>query len=232
MRALLLLPLLGLFAGCESVADVVTKQKPAVEKTFTALTALGPKVTATPEFTKLEVKAPAVPLKLDGDGANAVYVYADDLAKPGRAAEVAVRSIDTLPLLHCGSLLEKQQYFNDGFTRLSPSIVNGYLEACAKARYALVIRNQQFLRPELSLETKQFAPAKWRADVLVFDLTTGDALGGFPVVATNDSRVSLLDGDQDHVKRILENLESCVFDAIRDGTRAAFPGSLKAKEAK
>jgi hypothetical protein len=40
-------------------------------------------------------------------------------------------------------------------------------------------------------------------------------LGGFPVVATNNSRVSLLDGDANHVQRLIANLESSTFDALR-----------------
>ena len=36
-----------------------------------------------------------------------------DLAKPGEAASVNLRTIDSVPLLQCGSLLSKGSYFAD-----------------------------------------------------------------------------------------------------------------------
>jgi hypothetical protein len=211
--------------GCESVGDVVKEQKPGVEKTFTALRALSEKVAVAPPLDKAELTKPAVPITLDGEGFNAMFVYAEDLAKPGEAADVALRTLDSLPLLHCGSLLATQHLFNDTVTRVSPSVAKGTLEACTRLRYALVIRLQEYVRPMLSLETKKFAPGKYRADVLVFDLTTGNVLGGFPVVATNDSRVSLLDGDANHVQRLIANLESATFDALRAGAANTLAGT-------
>ena len=212
-------------SGCESAADVIAKHRAGVEKTFRALNALQPKVAATEPF--LEAKVKAAPVVLEGGAAsNAMFVYADDLTKPGEPASVRLRTLDSAPLLQCGSLLNKQQYFNDGITRLAPSIVESYLTACERLQYALVIREVEFVPPELSLETKQFKPALYRAEVLAFDLKTGALLGGFPITAKNDESVRLLDGDADHVKRLLSNLEAVVFNALRDGARQAFPGSL------
>jgi hypothetical protein len=226
MRAALVV--LGVVScGCESVGDVVKEQKPGVEKTFAALHALSDKVALAPPLEKAELTKPAVPIALDGEGFNAMFVYAEDLATPGKAADVALRTLDSLPLLQCGSLLETQHLFNDTVTRVSPSVAKGTLEACARLRYALVIRLQEYVRPMLSLETKQFAPGKYRADVLVFDLSNGAVLGGFPVVATNNSRVSLLDGDANHVQRLIANLESSTFDALRAGAASTLSDSAR-----
>lgn len=214
-----------MLCGCESVDDVVKQQRPAVEKTFAALHALDAKVKAAPVLEKAELTAPAVPIALDGEGFNAMFVYAEDLAKPGEAADVALRTLDSLPLLQCGSLLSTQHLFKDSVTRVSPSIAKGTLEACARLRFALVIRLQEYVRPMLAIETKQFAPGKYRADVLVFDLAKGELLGGFPVSATNDARVSLLDGDANHVQRLIANLESTTFDALRTGASGALQRS-------
>lgn len=224
MRTLLLLSCLAL-CSCESAADVIAKHRAGVEKTFAALSALQPKVAAAEPLTEAKVKAAPVLLE-GGAGSNAMFVYADDLKKPGEPASVRLRTLDSAPLLHCGSLLNKQQYFNDGITRVAPSVAEAYLKACERLQYALVIREVEFVPPELSLETKKFKPALYRAEVLVFDLKTGDLLGGFPITATNEASVMLLDGDADHVKRLLSNLESTVFNALREGARQAFPGSL------
>lgn len=224
MRPLLLTLCLCL-AGCESVGDVVNKRRSGVQKRLAAIQAL--KLPAEPVA---EVKVKPAPLVLErssgGPESNAMFVYAEDLAKPGEARAVHLRTLDSAPLLQCGSLLSKQTYFGDSITRPMPSVVDGYLGACERLQYVLVIRLVEFKPPELSLETKKFVSGLYRAEVLAFDLKSGALLGGFPVVAKNEDSVMLLDGDADHTKRLISNLESTVFSALREGARKAFPGSL------
>ena len=104
--------------------------------------------------------------------------------------------------------------------------MEGCLVACERLEYVLVIRLIEFKPPELSLETKKFASGLYRAEVLAFDLKNGALLGGFPVTAKNEASVMLLDGDSDHTQRLIRNLESTVFTALREASRQAFPGSL------
>jgi hypothetical protein len=211
--------------GCESVADVVAQHRPGVEKTFAAVQALAPRVALTgPVFTS-QVKAAPVVLE-GGASANAMFIYAEDLSKPGAARSVPLRSLDSVPLLQCGSLLSNGTYFADAVTRPAPSVVGQYLSACERLEYVLVIRKIEFTPPLLSLETKKFASGVYRAEVLVFELRSGTLLGGYLVEATNEASVMLLDGDADHTKRLLSNLESTVFSALREATRKAIPGSL------
>jgi hypothetical protein len=221
---------LGLL-GCESVADVVTKHRAAVEKTFADVQALKPRVDAAAEVTEAKVKT--APIVLEGSpDKNAMFVYAEDLAKPGQAAPVNLRTLDSVPLLQCGSLLARGTYFADTITHPAPSVVTQYLGACERLQYALVIRTLQYAAPELSLETKRFAPGVYRAEVLVFDLHSKELLGGYLVAAKNEDSVPLLDGDADHTKRLISNLEAAVFTAIREATRKAIPGSLPASTAR
>ena len=222
MRFLVLSPLLLL--GCDSVSDVVAKHRAGVEKTFAALKALGPLVDAVPAVAEVKVKA--APLVLEGPDANAMFIYEDDLARPGQAQPVHLRTLDSAPLLHCGSLLSKQVYFADSITRPMPSVVESYLAACARLKYVLVIREVDWATPRLSLETKKFVSGRYRAEVLAVDLQAGELLAVFPVTAKNEESVMLLDGDADHSKRLLINLESTIYSAIREATRRAFPGAL------
>ena len=148
------------------------------------------------------------------------------LPKPGEARPVHLRTLDSAPLLQCGSLLTTQKYVGDSITRPAPSVVEQYLSACERLEYVLVIRKLEFTEPELSLETKQFKSGKYRAEILAFELSSGELLGGFTISAKNEDSVMLLDGDASHVKRLITNLESTTFNALRDGARQAFPGSL------
>ena len=227
MRTLLLLCVMLL--GCESVPDVIAKHRSGVEKTFTAITALTPKVAAVEPGSVAKVKA--APVVLEGNGgteSNAMFIYAEDLPKPGDARPVPLRTLDTAPLLQCGSLLTRQLYVGDSVTKPSPSVTEQYLSACERLKYVLVIRKLEFTEPELSLETRQFKSGKYRAEILAYELQSGELLGGFPISAKNEDSVMLLDGDASHVKRLITNLESTTFSAIRDGARQAFPGSLPA----
>ena len=227
MRLLLLSTCLCL-AGCESVPEVIAKHRAGVEKSLSRIHALKPRVDAAEPIT-LETKLKPAPLVLETNGGkapNAMFIYADDVASPGEAKAVHLRTLDSAPLLQCGALLSKQQYFGDSLTRTMPSVVESYLGACERLEYVLVIRLVEFKPPELSLETKKFVSGLYRAEVLAFDLKSGALLGGFPVVAKNEESVMLLDGDADHTRRLISNLESTVFTALREGARLAFPGSL------
>lgn len=226
MSRLLLLPCLCLF-GCESVTDVISKHRAGVEKNFTRIQALQPKVAAAEPITTAKVRA--APVVLEGSSSsesNAMFIYADDLPRPGQAQPVRLRTLDSVPLLQCGALLSRQTYFNDSITRPMPSVAESYLTACERLKYVLIIREVEFAAPQLSLETKKFSTGVYRAEVLAFDLSSGELNGGFPFAARNDESVMLLDGDADHTRRLLGNLESTVFSALREATRKAFPGSL------
>jgi hypothetical protein len=210
--------------GCESVADVVAQHRAGVEKTLSAVQGLAPRVAATGPVFTTQVKA--APVVLEGSSSNAMFIYAEDLPKPGAARPVQLRSLDSVPLLQCGSLLSTGTYFADTITRPAPSVVGQYLGACERLEYVLVIRKVEFTPPLLSLETKKFASGVYRAEVLVFELRSGTLLGGYLVSATNEDSVMLLDGDADHSRRLMSNLESTVFSALREATRQAIPGSL------
>ncbi|MFT3712814.1 MAG: hypothetical protein QM817_34615 [Archangium sp.] len=214
---LLLTVALFSLSGCESTDDVIAKHKPAVEAALKAISSL-PR-TAEP-LTQNTLKAPS------GALSDVLFVYEDDLAEVMEAPhDVPLRTIDSLPLLQCVSILRIGHLFKDSVTRLSPSLATAYLEACEHAKYVLVIRKRLYTRPELQLETKQFAPGKFDADVSLYAVS-GEAFGGFKVSATNDARVSLLDGDQNHVQRLIGNLESTTFDALRAETKKLLPGAM------
>lgn len=218
--------------GCKSepVAEVVANYQPGVEKTFSAIQALVPKVRGFPELTEAKVERPAVPLFIEkpkSDEDNAMFVYADDLARPGEAKEVTLRSLDTMPLLQCGALISAGTLFDSPIKVTSPSVAKGYLAACEQLRFVLVIRGYEFKAPVSGVGDTKFISGYFRGDVLAFDLATGAALGGFPVVAKNDEDVTVVAGE-DQEQRLLRNLEATIYTSLRDGARKAFPGSLPA----
>jgi hypothetical protein len=229
MKPLLAMCLCLCACKSESVSDVVAKHQPGVEKIFATLRALGPKVVATEELTAAKVEAPAAPLLLEkpkSDEDNAMFVYADDLENPAQAAPgVMLRTLDSLPLLHCGALISNGTLFGSAMKVTSPSVAKGYLSACERLRFVLVIRGREFKAPQPAQGDTKFVSGLFRADVLAFDLSTGASLGGFPVSAKNDEQVNMVAGE-DQGQRLLHNLEAAIFEAVREGARKAFPGSL------
>lgn len=215
----------ALLLGCDSAADVIAKKRGGVEQTFARLKALEAKVAATPAVSESKVKA--APIVLEGGGsANAAFVYAEDLGDLSAPKPVHLRTLDSAPLLQCGALLAKGQYVGDAVTKPLPSVVEQYLAACERLEYALVIRLLEFTPPTLALEQKKFATGIYKAEVLVFDVKQGESLGGYLVTSMNEPNVKLLDGDGDHVKRLITNLESETYTALRDATRKWIPGAL------
>lgn len=214
--------------GCDSAADVIARRRPAVEQSLARLARLEAKVRATPAVSESKVRAAPIVLERSEGGppSNAAFVYAEDLADLAAPKPVHLRTLDSAPLLQCGALLAKGQYVGDAVTRPLPSVVEQHLAACERLRYALVIRLLQFTPPALALEVKKFAPGIYKAEVLVFDLEQGELLGGYLVTAMNEPSVRLLDGDGDHVQRLITNLESEVFSELRAATRKWIPGAL------
>lgn len=220
---------LGLWAcKSESVADVAAKYRPGVEKGFAAIHALEPKVQAAAELTEARVEPPATPLLIEkpkSDEDNAMFIYAEDLPRPGEATPVALRSLDSVPLLQCGSLLSVGTLYGTAIKVTSPSVAKGYLSACERLRFVLVIRTREFKAPVSGTGETKFVSGLFRADVVAFDLSTGAFLGGFPVSAKNDEDVTIVAGE-DQGQRLLRNLEAAIYESLREGARKAFPGSL------
>lgn len=215
---------LSLFAcKSESVDDVISKHRPAVEKTFAAIAAL-----ANAPDTASPLGAPAVPLVLEkpkSDEENAMFLYAEDLASPGATKQVTLRTLDSLPLAHCGSLLRGGTLSGSSEKLASLSVARGYLSACARVRFVLVIRSREFKAPTFSQGTHKFIPGRYQAEVQVFDLIISKSLGSFPVGAMNDANVTVV-FEESEEQRILRNFEGSIYRELRAATKRAFPGAL------
>lgn len=219
-----------LLSSCtsNSVAGVIAKHRPGVDRTIADIRALESRLPPGSE-PLAKVEAPPVPLFLEkpkSDEDNAMFVYAEDLARPGRASEVPLRTKDSTPLLQCGSLLDSGAlFFATEHTRLTPSVAQGYLSACERLRFVLVIRGREFRAPQVETGERKFVSGFYRAEVLTFDLATGKSLGGFEVSARNDEDLTVVSGE-DREQRVLRNFEGAINSALREGARLAFPGSL------
>lgn len=230
MRALLVPCLVALaFSSCrsESVESVAARHRGAVEKKFAALRELAPLVATVPAFTEPKVQPLAVPLVVDAkslEQVNAMFVYEADLAKPGAASAVPVRTLDSSPLLNCGSLLAEGKLY--GVSHLpGPRATESWLTACERVRYALVIRQLDFLEPVPS-QFGRFVPGRYRGEVLVYELGDKPRLvGGYPFEARSSEDVEFLEGTPVSAQ-LIDNLEAQVFSALQDATRKAIAGSL------
>lgn len=212
--------------GCtsDSVPGLIKEHRPGVERTFAAIRA----VKLPPDGTE----APPVPLVLQRaaeDAVNATFIYEEDVPKPGSASEVPLRTMDSLPLLQCGALLDTGKLYPGApqvrltQATLTSTIAKAYLSGCARLRYVLIIRGRAFKAPEVG-ETK-FVPGLFRAEVVAIDLTTGKSVGSYQVDAANREDVTVVAGE-DRRQRILRDFEGAIYTALRDGARTAFPGSL------
>lgn len=216
-------------SGCTSVTveDLIARYRPGIEQKFKDITKVAMKAKDLPAPEGFEVVEPPVPLLLEkakSDADNAMFIYAEDLAAPGFAETVNLRTLDSTPLLQCGTLLKSGNLYL-GNVRLTPTVALGYLSACLRLRYLLVIRGKAFTAPMPGAGERSFAPGTWAADVFVFDLVTGRSLGAFPTGASNSANVDVRPSE-DQQQKLLRDLEANIYDNLRAGARKAFPGSL------
>lgn len=82
----------------------------------------------------------------------------------------------------CGALLK-----GGGF--VSAHLRAQVLKNCAAARYAVVVRTLARVKPTVDEAAKRFTPGSQSGEVHVYDLETGQGLGGFHFSAKNDDSV-------------------------------------------
>ena len=213
-------------AACrgKSLDQVLEARRAPVEAKLAAIGRLGPAVEAAPRPAP-PLRRPDGALVLEPDvKSTAAVVYAQDLADPGALTPGVTRTLRANRLAECGSLLRKKKHL----TTLSdplPRVADEYLEACAAVRWALVVRTFAYEAPRLT-GADRFAPGRFDGDVLVFDVTTGELLGGFPVSVRSSNSVAVVQSARDS-DRIQNDFEANVFVALDDAIRAALPGALR-----
>jgi hypothetical protein len=225
MRRLLLLLLVGV-AGCRepSLDDVLARRRSSVEQAFGAIAAAAATVAAAapheqPTLAPLEAK---LDLRT-----NAAFVHAADLAAPGEAQPLPVRTLDSEVLLHCGSLLTKKTFFQPLQPRVNVKAADAALGRCVDLRYLLVIRGRQYRAPVVDELQQAFAPGRFEGDVVVFDLATKRVLGGYPFSVENERTLQVPEGEP-QVARLQRNLEALLYAQLRARLESLAPGAVPA----
>lgn len=212
-----------LSACAPSPAQVVAQHRPAVEAVFAKVKALEAAARDTPPIGEDKVDLGGARVVLDGDNENALFIRAADLAAPANASAEGNGGLHANRIQVCGEALNEDD---------PDSLAKGvglYLEECARAEYAFVLRPTVDEAATLLSDTS-FAPGKFEADVLLFRLADGALLGGFTVSEKSSDEVSVLTDEQgtpiEAVDRLNSDLSSQVFVAINEKLRANVPGSL------
>lgn len=214
---------LALLSACEpSMEEVVAEQRPAVEQVFGKLRALaGPAASAAPVETD-GVTLGGAKVVLDGEGTNAIFIRSQDLAAPETAASDGPGGTHAGTVETCGDALTGEFYGVAGGAQL-------FLEECAAAQYAFVLRTHVDHAPQVS-GTDSFEPGLYEGDVLLFRLADATLLGGFRVSGKSSDEVQVLLDDAgnpiDPSERLQSDLDSMVFVDIQDKLRTHVPGSI------
>ncbi len=225
MRRALPLLVLGL-TGCpsESLDDVLARRRAGVEATFASIRAAQAAVLALPPVTEaaLATAGPKLDLRT-----NAAFVHVEDLAAPGEAKGLPVRTFDSQALLHCSSLLTKKTFFDPLHPRVSVKAADATLGRCVDLRYLLVIRGARYESPTADEEQRTFTPGTFEGDVVVFDLSSRRAVGGFPFSVSNERKLQVPEAEP-QLARLLRNLDALLYTQLRERLEALVPGAVPA----
>jgi hypothetical protein len=225
MRRTFLLLAVGL-SGCpaESLDEVLAKRRSPVEQAFANIAASAATVAGAPPHEAPTLAPPEVKLDLR---TNAAFVHAADLAAPGEARPLPVRTLDSEVLLHCGSLLTKKTFYEPLQPRVNVKAADAALGRCVDLRYLLVIRGRQYRAPVADELQKAFSPGRFEGDVVVFDLETKRVLGGYPFGVENERTLQVPEGEP-QVARLQRNLEALLYAQLRARLEALAPGAVPA----
>lgn len=154
---------------------------------------------------------------------------ADTLALPGgRKASATLVTVDQLSSL--GACFSDAPICDDFWWRLSrceqlsqlaPAAAATDFDAvnevkrCAGLRYLAVARQRSFTPPTVDKASKTYRPGHLSVELLVFDLETGAALGGFIVDAKSPPSLDGMSAQTNVEKYLHTALGRIVFDAMR-----------------
>lgn len=154
---------------------------------------------------------------------------ADTLTLPGaRKASATLITVDQLTSL--GACFSDAPICDEFWWRLSrcerlsqlaPAAAAAEFDAvnevkrCAGLRYLAVARQRAFTQPTVDKASKTYRPGHLSVELLVFDLETGAALGGFIVDAKSPASLDGMSGQTDVAKYLHTALGRIVFDAMR-----------------
>jgi hypothetical protein len=194
------LGLLGVFAGLvlstsgckretpeEALAAQLAPLRPAASKRIAALEKVASTLQASPKLTTDSVAVAPGAIKFGEaetfDAVNAGLIYETNLGDLKAFHNKDPQPMDKAGLFSaCGSLLN-----GTGFT--SEHKQAKVLENCANARYVVMVRTLERVKPVVDEAEKTFVPAKHVGEVHVFDLDTGKSLGGFRFSETSSDVV-------------------------------------------
>jgi hypothetical protein len=216
-------------AGCQkkSLDDVVNEHRAPLEAKLASIRELGPAVSAAERTASDSFQAPAEPVLLEPDSkANAAVVHAEDLRDPAELAAVAVRTIRARRLGECGSILRRKKYVST-LSDPIPKVAESYFEGCEAVKYVFVVRTFEHQDPQ-SLGDDNFTPGRFEGDVLLYEVASKKAFGGFKV-SVQSSRSVTVGGEAQTSDRLSSDFEANVFVAIDDAIRAHLPGALPPK---
>lgn len=210
--------------GCtsESVDAVTARRRAGVEATFRAISGHAEALRAAEVATAPKLEALDEPLSLSK---NAAFLHEEDLGAPDAASVIAVRSLDSQTLLHCGALLKTGNFYRPLDKRVSVAKADRALWQCETLRYLLVIRPRTWVAPKADEAQRTFSPGSLKGDVLVFDLKAGKPVGGFPFWVLNERRLDVPEGEPQEA-RLVRNLESLLYLQLRQSLEALAPGSV------
>jgi hypothetical protein len=222
-----LLPLLVLFPACQrepEAAAAIAKHRPAVEARFAAVREIGAKLEALPALASDGVVLDDGPLELPtgldtpSPTANAILETAPRLTgdlgvDPGDGA-------GSKDLWWCAKLLGDPYYAD----RSSASNAEAYLAHCANAKYLLVVRLLETAAPDVAEGQGSFRTGSAAGEVRVFNLRSGNDLGGFRFQAENSDVVTHRDGAGRDYTAVSSDLTAQVRSQITAGVATYLAG--------
>ena len=233
--------------------DVLAEHRVPVEAKLAKVKALRDQARSLPAVTSDAVHvtggpAPVVPLLAGIRGVNAAVVYLEDLDNLAELGNVPYRVPASGGVNRCASVLTThREPYDAAHPQITPPSMGSYraddvLDLCASLRYLLVIRSLAFVEPSdprsstacsaLDAGTgaadagscHRFDGGYLKAEVLVFDVESGQHLGGYGFVAESSAMVDVSDDGANVKGGIAGNFHRNIQDALEAATRKALPG--------
>lgn len=199
----LALPALAACGSTPALEEQLERDRPAVAAKLSAVNAVAVEARRLPPVSSDAVTlpvggAPFALIKQLGPphpAANATFAYLDDLDKLGELSPIPHRVPSSTLASDCAALVQGGRAFaaeplSDVPARRTPPPANQdsawmLLPRCKALRYLVVVRPGKVTSPIAHKEDRTFDAGRFEGDALVFDVSTGQHLGGFGLAVTS-----------------------------------------------
>lgn len=125
--------------------------------------------------------------------------------------------------LHADWYIESRKALDGSSARLSGRELTAAFDTVESVRYLVVVRTRLMASPSAAGD-RAFSPGLWQGEVMVYDISSGNFLGGAPLTVSNSDEIQV--NTERAEQHLLSDLRSNTLSAVAQALSTCVEGSV------